>query len=169
MTGSFSWPQNRAKKCGPFPKRCLHTLPFQNRASLHPGPALSRNEACLVHTPHPHSLRPTLFLERAHLVVEGAIGSTLCCGHAALIPHAHSHIRVNIDSHQFLGLKYCNPDLGKECKRGKRVRPAWIRREPWEVPRGLEYGTRAIPGSPGLCTPGRDPHGAGLGCGCREA
>lgn len=120
-------------------------------------------------TPRPHYLRPALFLDRAHLVVEGTIGSTLCCGHAALIPHAHSHIGVNIDSHQFLGLKYGDPDLGKECKRGRRVRPAWIRGEPWEVPRGLEYGTRAIPGSPGLCTPGRDPHGAGPGCGCREA
>lgn len=78
---------------------------------LHPGPALSRDRS--LWTP-PILSSPPSSLVAPHLIVEGAIGSTLCCSHSALIPHANSHVGVNIDSHQFLGLKHCDPYLGKE-------------------------------------------------------
>lgn len=71
-----------------------------------PGTGLS---GCL-----PFSQAPPSSLVVPHLIVEGAIGSTLCGSHSALIPHANSDIGVNIDSHQFLGLKHCDPHLGKE-------------------------------------------------------
>lgn len=43
-----------------------------------------------------------------------------CCSHSALIPHANSHIGVNIDSYQFLGLKHCDPHLGKEWNKERK-------------------------------------------------
>lgn len=86
-------------------------LTWLKNVSLHPGLALSRHRSLWI---PPILSGPPSSLVVPHLVVEGAIGSTQCCSHLALIPDANGHIGVNIDSHQFLGLKHCDPNLGKE-------------------------------------------------------
>ena len=61
-----------------------------------------------------------------HLIVEGAIGAALRGGHSALPSNAHGHIRVNVDSHQLLGLQHRDPDLKGEEGGGKEANLPWF-------------------------------------------
>lgn len=62
----------------------------------------------------------------AHLIVEGAIGAALRGGHSALLSNAHGHVRVNVDSHQLLGLQHRDPDLKGKEGGGKEANLPWF-------------------------------------------
>lgn len=62
----------------------------------------------------------------SYLVVVGAVGPTLRGSHSALLPNTHSHIRVNVDSHQLLSLQHCDPHLKGAEGEEKEAKPAKV-------------------------------------------
>lgn len=51
----------------------------------------------------------------------------LCCSHWALLPNTHSHIGINVDSHQLLGLEHHDPSLKWVEGGEKEAKPAKVR------------------------------------------